>query len=99
MPPHPEVPAALRRLRDHGFRLVTLIDNTLGISGRQHRHKPAPTSGRRWAPARQAGRPRSSSARATPHWTSARSPTYIGNDLDAIADQLVERYVESRNGR
>jgi len=30
MPPHPEVPAALRRLRDHGFRLFTLTDNTLG---------------------------------------------------------------------
>jgi 2-haloacid dehalogenase len=35
MPPHPEVPAALRRLRDHGFRLFTLTDNTLDISGRQ----------------------------------------------------------------
>jgi 2-haloacid dehalogenase len=34
MPPHPEVPAALRRLRDHGFRLFTLTDNTLAISGR-----------------------------------------------------------------
>jgi hypothetical protein len=32
MPPHPEVPAALRRLRDHGFRLFTLTDNTLAIS-------------------------------------------------------------------
>ena len=35
MPPHREVPAALRRLRDHGFRLFTLTDNTLEISGRQ----------------------------------------------------------------
>ncbi len=35
MPPHPEVPAALERLRDHGFRLFTLTDNTLEISGRQ----------------------------------------------------------------
>jgi hypothetical protein len=35
MPPHPEVPATLRRLRDHGFRLFTLTDNTLEISGRQ----------------------------------------------------------------
>src|SRR6202020_3251199 len=35
MPAHPEVPAALRRLRDHGFRLFTLTDNTLAISGRQ----------------------------------------------------------------
>jgi 2-haloacid dehalogenase len=38
MPPHPEVPAALRRLRDHGFRLFTLTDNTLEISGRQLEH-------------------------------------------------------------
>jgi 2-haloacid dehalogenase len=35
MPPHPEVPEALRRLRRHGFRLFTLTDNTLEISGRQ----------------------------------------------------------------
>jgi 2-haloacid dehalogenase len=35
MPPHPEVPAALRRLRDQGFRLFTLTDNTLEVSGRQ----------------------------------------------------------------
>jgi 2-haloacid dehalogenase len=35
MPPHPEVPAALRRLHEHGFRLFTLTDNTLEISGRQ----------------------------------------------------------------
>ncbi len=38
MSPHPEVPAALRRLRDHGFRLFTLTDNTLDISGRQLEH-------------------------------------------------------------
>jgi 2-haloacid dehalogenase len=35
MPPHPDVAGALRRLRDHGFRLFTLTDNTLAISGRQ----------------------------------------------------------------
>jgi 2-haloacid dehalogenase len=35
MPPHPEVPDALRQLSDHGFRLFTLTDNTLEISGRQ----------------------------------------------------------------
>src|SRR5215469_636614 len=29
MLPHPEVPAALRRLRDAGFRLFTLTDNVL----------------------------------------------------------------------
>jgi 2-haloacid dehalogenase len=35
MPPHAEVPGALRRLRDAGFRLFTLTDNTLDVSGRQ----------------------------------------------------------------
>jgi 2-haloacid dehalogenase len=35
MPPHPEVPSALQRLRDNGFRLFTLTDNTLDISRRQ----------------------------------------------------------------
>ena len=38
MPPHPDVPPALRRLREHGFRLFTLTDNTLEISGRQLEH-------------------------------------------------------------
>ena len=33
-----KVPAALRRLRGHGFRLFTLTDNTLAISGRQLEH-------------------------------------------------------------
>ena len=35
MPPHPEVPAALRKLRAAGFRLFTLTDNILSIQGRQ----------------------------------------------------------------
>ena len=30
MPPHAEVPAALRKLRSAGFRLFTLTDNLLG---------------------------------------------------------------------
>jgi 2-haloacid dehalogenase len=38
MPPHPDVPQALGRLREHGFRLFTLTDNTLEISGRQLEH-------------------------------------------------------------
>jgi len=38
MPAHAEVPAALRRLREDGFRLFTLTDNTLAISGRQLEH-------------------------------------------------------------
>ncbi len=35
MPPHPEVPDALRRLRQVGFRLFTLTDNLLEVQGRQ----------------------------------------------------------------
>ncbi len=38
MPPHPEVPAALRKLRSAGFRLFTLTDNLLEIQERQLRH-------------------------------------------------------------
>jgi 2-haloacid dehalogenase len=38
MPPHPEVPAALRRLKDSGFRLFTLTDNLLEIQTRQLQH-------------------------------------------------------------
>jgi 2-haloacid dehalogenase len=35
MPPYPEVPAALRKLRDAGFRLFTLTDNLLEVQTRQ----------------------------------------------------------------
>lgn len=35
MPPHPEVPAALAKLRSAGFRLFTLTDNLLEVQGRQ----------------------------------------------------------------
>ncbi len=38
MPPHPEVPAALRRLRGAGFRLFTLTDNLLEVQSRQLEH-------------------------------------------------------------
>jgi 2-haloacid dehalogenase len=38
MPPHAEVPAALRRLRDAGFRLFTLTDNLLEVQTRQVEH-------------------------------------------------------------
>jgi 2-haloacid dehalogenase len=134
MPPHPEVPAALRRLREHGFRLFTLTDNTLGISGRQlehggiiglferrfsvdetvRRHKPAPQAYQSVAAALgvdpggiclvashvwdtigagaagwQAGlilRPGNAPLDVGPQ------PDYLGKDLDAIADQLIERY-------
>ena len=35
MPPHPEVPAALRKLRSAGFRLFCLTDNLLEVQTRQ----------------------------------------------------------------
>jgi 2-haloacid dehalogenase len=35
MPPHPEVPAALRKLRSAGFRLFTLTDNLIEVQERQ----------------------------------------------------------------
>ena len=38
MPPHPEVPGALRKLRAAGFRLFTLTDNLLEVQTRQLEH-------------------------------------------------------------
>jgi 2-haloacid dehalogenase len=38
MPAHPEVPAALRKLRAAGFRLFTLTDNLLEVQTRQLGH-------------------------------------------------------------
>jgi 2-haloacid dehalogenase len=134
MPPHPEVPAALRRLRQHGFRLFTLTDNTLQISGRQlqhagvieeferrfsvdetvHRHKPAAEAYHFVAQALQPG-PAGLCLIACHVWDTigAQSagwqaalilregnapldvgpqPDYTGNDLDAIASQLIDKY-------
>ena len=38
MPPHREIPAALRKLRQAGFRLFTLTDNLLEVQTRQLTH-------------------------------------------------------------
>src|ERR1700744_2707314 len=38
MPPYPEVPPALRKLRAAGFRLFTLTDNLLEVQTRQLEH-------------------------------------------------------------
>ena len=134
MPPHHEVPAALRRLRDHGFRLFTLTDNTLEISGRQltrggiideferrfsvdetvHRHKPAPEAYRSVAAALDldagdicliASHVWDTIGAGAAGWQAGLilregnaplavgpQPDYVGKDLDAIADQLIERY-------
>jgi 2-haloacid dehalogenase len=134
MPPHPEVPAALRRLREHGFRLFTLTDNTLDISGRQleqagvidvferrfsvdetvKRHKPAPEAYHSVALELDvdpgdicliACHTWDTLGAVAAGWQAALilrvgnapldvgpQPGYIGDDLDAIADQLIERY-------
>jgi len=134
MPPHPEVPGALRRLRDHGFRLFTLTDNTLAISGRQlerggvidlfesrfsvdetvKRHKPAQEAYQSVAAALElepgnicliASHVWDTIGAGAAGWQTALilregnapldvgpQPDYIGKDLDAIADQLMERY-------
>jgi len=133
MPPHPEVPAALRRLREHGFRLFTLTDNTLEISGRQlekggvidlfERRFSVDETVRRHKPAQEAYESVASALDLDPSdiclvashvcalsagWQAGLilregnapldvgpQPTYIGDDLDAIADQLIERYPAS----
>jgi 2-haloacid dehalogenase len=38
MPPHPDVPGALRKLRNAGFRLFTLTNNLLEVQTRQLEH-------------------------------------------------------------
>ncbi|MFI9605137.1 haloacid dehalogenase type II [Streptomyces sp. NPDC052043] len=134
MPAHPEVPAALRRLHDHGFRLFTLTDNTLEISERQlegaglidlferrfsvdatvRRHKPAPEAYHSVAGALEvepgdicliACHVWDTIGAAAAGWQAALvlregnapldvgpQPHYVGLDLDAIADQLIDRY-------
>ena len=134
MPTHPEVPSALRRLRDHGFRLFTLTDNTLEISGRQlrqagvidcferrfsvdetvRRHKPAAEA--YGSVCAELGADAGEMCLIACHvWDTIGAvaagwqaglilregnapldvgpqPDYIGDDLDAIADQLIERH-------
>jgi 2-haloacid dehalogenase len=131
IPPHPEVPDALRRLRRHGFRLFTLTDNTLGISGRQlekagvidvfekrfsvdetvKRHKPAQEAYHFVAKELSAD-PGDICLVACHVWDTVGAlaagwqaalilrpwnapldvgpqPNYVGNDLNAIAEQLI----------
>jgi 2-haloacid dehalogenase len=134
MPPHPEVPGALRRLRDHGFRLFTLTDNTLEISGRQlesgglidlfERRFSVDESVKVHKPSQDAYRSLTQEFGVEPSglcliachvWDTIGAlaagwqaglilrkgnaplpvgpqPTYIGEDLDALADQLIKRY-------
>jgi 2-haloacid dehalogenase len=133
MPPYAEVPTALRRLSDHGFRLFTLTDNPREISGRQlerggvsglferrfsvddtvKRHKPAPEAYHSVSAALDA-EPGDICLIACHVWDTIGAlsagwqaglilregnapldvgpqPNYIGDDLEAIADQLIAR--------
>jgi 2-haloacid dehalogenase len=138
MPPYPEVPGALRRLKAAGFHLFTLTDNTAAISGRQltrggiidlfdrrfsvddtaKRHKPAPeayaevTSGLGASPsemclvachtwdtigAQAAGWEAGLVKRVNNDvLDTAAQPQYVGNDLNAIADQIIARHGAGR---
>jgi 2-haloacid dehalogenase len=130
MPPHPEVPEALRRLREAGFRLFTLTDNPLEVSGRQlerggiidlferrfsvdavGRHKPAPEAYA--SVAETLGVAAQEICLVACHvWDTIGAvaagwkaglvlregnapldvgpqPTYIGNDLNVIASQII----------
>jgi 2-haloacid dehalogenase len=134
MPPHPDVAPALRRLRDRGFALFTLTDNTLEISERQlesagllslfNRRFSVDKSVRRHKPAVEAYESVASALQAEPGdicmvanhvWDTIGAtaagwqaglvlrtgnapldigpqPTYIGEDLHSLADQLIDRY-------
>ena len=128
-----------RKVREHGFRLFTLTDNTLEISGRQleragvidvferrfsvdetvRRHKPAPEAYHSVAAALGAD-PGGICLIASHVWDTigalaagwqaalilreGNAPLgvgpqldYIGKDLEAIADQLIERYAPAAN--
>jgi 2-haloacid dehalogenase len=134
MPPHPEVPQALQKLRDRGFRLFTLTDNLLEIQSQQlergglidlferrfsvdeevRRHKPAPeayasvTRSLGTEPAQMcliASHTWDTLGAVAAGWQAALikrvgndvlsvgpQPTYVGKDLDDVADQLIARY-------
>ena len=132
MPPYPEVPIALRKLRAAGFRLFTLTNNILEVQARQmhhagitdlferlfsvdsvKRHKPSPQV---YAfVERELGAEPSQLCLVACHtwdtlgaaaagWTAALirrtgndvlgvgpQPHIVGNDLNDVADQLIER--------
>jgi 2-haloacid dehalogenase len=133
MPPHADVPGALRRLREAGFRLFTLTDNLLEVQTRQlerggisgyFEQRFSVDAARTHKPSRDAYRLVQDRLAATPAelllvashtwdtigalssgWSAALierpgnaplsvgpQPEFIGKDLDAIANQLIERY-------
>ena len=137
MPPHPEVPQALGRLRQAGFRLFTLTDNLLEVQGRQltnggiidqferrfsvdqevRRHKPAPEAYAYVEKQLKVG-PDKLFLVASHTWDTLGAvaagwgaalirrpgnellgvgpqPTFVGADLNDVANQLIARYAAS----
>jgi 2-haloacid dehalogenase len=136
MPPYPEVPAALDRLRANGFRLFTLTDNLLEVQTRQlehggivdrferrfsvdqavRRHKPAPEAYAYVAKELGAQPPQmlliachawDTLGAVAAGWQAALvrrpgnaplgvgpQPSFVGDDLSAIVDQLTARYAD-----
>jgi 2-haloacid dehalogenase len=133
MPPHKEVPSALLRLREAGFRLFTLTDNLLEIQTRQLEHggilqhferRFSVDSIGRHKPAREAYRlvqeqlgvasadlliiashTWDTIGALSSGWHAALiqrpgnyllsvgpQPDFTGEDLDQIADELINRY-------
>ena len=78
MPSHPEVPAALRKLRDAGFRLFTLTDNLLEVQTRQLEHGGIVGLFER----------RFSADGVKHHKPSRQAYTYVERELDAEASQF-----------
>src|SRR4029453_10183958 len=78
MPPHPEVPAALRKLRDAGFRLFTLTDNLLEVQTRQLEHGGIVDLFER----------RFSAAGVQHHKPSREAYAYVENELGVAPAQL-----------
>jgi 2-haloacid dehalogenase len=79
MPPHPEVPVALRKLRSAGFRLFTLTDNLLEVQGRQLEHGGIIDQFER----------RFSADGVQHHKPSPEAYQYIQRELDAEADGML----------
>lgn len=135
MPPHSDVPGALLRLRQAGFRLFTLTDNLLEVQGRQlehaeiiqhferrfsvdqevREHKPALAAYRYVEKELQvradqlflvAAHTWDTLGAVAAGWGAALikrpgndilevgpQPTFIGNDLNDVANQLIARFV------
>jgi len=134
MPVHPEVPGALKRLKDAGFRLFTLTDTPAATNGKQleqagilnlfERRFSVDDTVQRHKPAREAYdhvvktlevKPSEATMIACHIWDTmgavaagwdaafiARKenevlgvgpqPTYVGRDLNEIADQLIAKH-------